>query len=89
MNNLNEVKEQPELGERVSPNSPVLKAEIVHAIQEEMALSLSGIIFHRTVLGSNGPPENACLQICANLMVDYLGWDSTRIQQEIDMAVAM
>ena len=83
---LDDIEAQPELGQQICADPLVLKAEIAHAIREEMALNLSDVVFHRTVLGSNGVPQETCLQACAYFMADELGWDETRIQQQINTA---
>jgi len=61
----------------------VLKAEMIHAVREEMAQTLSDVIFRRTELGSAGVPEPHILKYCAETMATELGWSFTRIEQEI------
>jgi len=61
----------------------VLKAEVIHAVREEMAQTLSDVIFRRTELGSAGVPEPHILKYCAETMATELGWSFTRIEQEI------
>ncbi len=61
----------------------MLKAEVIHALREEMAQKLTDVVFRRTELGSIGNPGNEALQICATTMATELGWNYTRIQQEL------
>ncbi|MCI0439985.1 MAG: FAD-dependent oxidoreductase, partial [Chloroflexi bacterium] len=64
--------------------STVLRAEVVHAVREEMAQRLGDVVFRRTELGTAGHPGDAALQDCANLMAAELGWTQARIEQELD-----
>ena len=63
------------------------KAEIVHAIQHEMALTLADVIQRRTELGATGLPSMETLQTCAELMGDELGWNFDRQAQEVDAVI--
>jgi glycerol-3-phosphate dehydrogenase len=84
---IQHLKDQPELAERIDPNSPVIKAEIVHALRHEMALTLADIIQRRTELGSAGLPSITALQKCAEIMGNELGWSLERQMQEIDSVI--
>ena len=64
-------------------NSKVLKAEIVHAVREEMALKLADVVFRRTDLATGVHPGEEALKVCATLMARELGWDSGRIEREL------
>jgi glycerol-3-phosphate dehydrogenase len=76
--------EDPEWAQPVTSESPVIKAEVLHAIREEMAQTLSDVIFRRTELGTAGHPGDACLSTCAALMAQELGWDARRTQKELE-----
>jgi glycerol-3-phosphate dehydrogenase len=62
----------------------LMKAEILHGIQEEMAQKLADVIFRRTPLGMAGDPGYAYLRTCATIMAEELGWGETRTRREID-----
>ena len=64
--------------------SPLIKAEVIHGIREEMAQKLSDVIFRRTELGTASYPGNTCLKACAEIMAAELGWDDTRTQKELE-----
>jgi len=68
-------EEDPVWGEPVTSGSPVIKAEVVHGVREEMAEKLRDVIFRRTELGTAGYPGDACFKICAEIMGTELGWD--------------
>ena len=74
----------PTWRERVAPGSPVLKAQIVYAVREEMAQRLGDVVLRRTELGTLRHPGMEALKACADLMAEALGWDSGRIARELD-----
>jgi glycerol-3-phosphate dehydrogenase len=78
------VREQPTLGERVDEGSPVIKAEIVHAMRKEMAQTLTDLVQRRTELGAAGLPALSALQTCADLIGEELNWDSHRKARAIE-----
>ena len=82
---LKYIDERPDLGHRVA-DTMVLKAEIVHAIREEMAEKLGDVIFRRTDLGTGRHPGEDALLECARLMASELGWDEAREKKEADEA---
>jgi glycerol-3-phosphate dehydrogenase len=81
------VIKQPELARRIDPPLPVTVAEVQHAIQHEMALTLADVIGRRTELGATGLPSIATLQKCADLIGREFQWSSERQQQEIDAVI--
>lgn len=72
----------PSLMEPV-PGSTVLKAEVIHAVREEMALTLADLVLRRTDLGTAQYPGREALRVCADLMGGELGWTASRIEQEL------
>ena len=75
--------ENPALAGTVG-ESTVLKAEVVHAVRDEMAQTLSDVVFRRTELGTAGHPGDTALQDCARLMAVEMGWGQARIQQQLE-----
>lgn len=80
---LKYVNENDSLGQRINDDSPVIRAEILFGIKEEMAQKLSDVILRRTELGSAGYPGDDSLKTCAEIMAKELGWDEKRVQKEI------
>jgi len=72
---------------RIHSDFSVIEAEVVHAVREEMALTLSDVIQRRTELGATGLPGMSTLQRCAELMGSELNWTLERQQQEITRVV--
>jgi glycerol-3-phosphate dehydrogenase len=79
---LKYVDERPELDRRVG-GTTVLKAEIVHAVREEMAEKLADVVFRRTDLGTGCHPGEEAIVECARLMASESGWDEDRAAKEI------
>lgn len=77
-------EKKPDARKRASKDSEVLLAEIYHAVNSEMAVTLSDAVLRRTDLGSSGPPDDGALRACGRVMARELGWDRKRLEQEID-----
>ncbi|PPA79928.1 MAG: glycerol-3-phosphate dehydrogenase [ANME-2 cluster archaeon HR1] len=71
-------------GQRITDTSNVIKAEIIHAIRDEMAQKLEDVVLRRTELGSAEYPGDEGLEICACIMAQEMGWGRSRIQEEIN-----
>ena len=70
------------LGERIG-NTQTIKAEIIHAIKDEMAQKLSDVILRRTDIGTGANPGECAIKECADLMANELSWDNERKEKEI------
>ena len=81
------VQMQTDSARRIDPPLPVTVAEVQHAVQYEMALTLADVMGRRTELGSTGLPSMAALQKCASLMSHEFQWSPERQQQEIDSVI--
>lgn len=77
------LKDDPSLGERLSPHAPTVAAEVIEAIDHEMALTLEDVVIRRTGLGAAGHPGTEVVERCARLMQRRLGWSEERVQDEI------
>jgi glycerol-3-phosphate dehydrogenase len=80
---LRYINEDLEWAETVG-SSTVIKAQVVHAVREEMAQKLGDVVFRRTDLGTGEYPGAAALRTCATLMGLELGWDESRIRHELN-----
>ena len=70
--------ERPELRERLDPAHAVIGAEVVHAVEREMAMSLGDVLIRRTHLAFESPDQaRAIAPAAANLMGSMLGWSAT------------
>lgn len=70
-------------GVRTRDDLRLLKAEVLHGIDQEMAQTLSDVVFRRTEIGSAGHPGESMLERSAQIMGLALGWSSERRQQEL------
>lgn len=68
---------------RFIPGSTVLKAEIAHAVLDEMALTLKDVVFRRTDLGTGKPLNDDALGVCSKIMGSLLNWDDNRRMHEM------
>jgi len=82
---LTYIDEKSELAKPVYEKSPVLQAEVIHAVREEMACTLKDIVRVRTELGSAEYPGEAALRTCASLAARELNWDKQKIEDEIEV----
>lgn len=73
---------EPELA-RPLGDSTTLKAEVIHAIRQEMALTLADIVFRRTDLATGGNPGDQVLRECAGLAARELGWSDEQMEAQL------
>ena len=71
------------LAQPIGANCPVLGAEIVFAVREEMAVHLTDALLRRTDAGSAGHPGADAVENAARVMGDILGWSDERRREEI------
>ncbi len=74
---------RPELKARIAPDSPVIGAQLVHAIRSEMALTLADAMIRRTPLGALGHPGDAAVERAASIVAGEMKWSDERRRAEI------
>ncbi len=67
----------------IAEGAAATRAEVLHAVREEMAHRLSDVVLRRTDLGSAGHPGDAALAAAAGVMAKDLGWTPERTEAEI------
>jgi glycerol-3-phosphate dehydrogenase len=67
----------------VFEGTATFKSEVMHAMREEMALTLSDLVFRRTDLGTGGYPGEDVLREGALMMAGEFGWDRARVDDEV------
>lgn len=77
-------EQRPELAAPLDERSPVIGAEVVRAVRDEMALHLDDVLLRRTELSLASPLEDAAIERTARLMAHELKWDAQRIAEEIE-----
>jgi glycerol-3-phosphate dehydrogenase len=75
--------EAPAFAQPLGASCPVLGAEIVFAVREEMAVHLTDALLRRTDAGSAGHPGADALENAARVMGDILGWSEEQRREEI------
>jgi len=76
------------LSEELVLGRQVLAAEAVYSAKYEMACHLDDFVLRRTGLGTLGNPGENVLRQCASLMGQELGWDQSRIDDEVSRTLA-
>jgi glycerol-3-phosphate dehydrogenase len=78
------VQTDPELGKRLAPDRPFIRAEVRHAVQEEMCITLADFLARRTPLRFL---ERQGLDVAwevAAQMAGYLGWDDAELNEQME-----
>lgn len=83
---LTHVEEDASLGQTIG-DTKTLRAQVVHAVREEMAMKLEDVLFRRTDLCSGGSPGKEALKICADVMAKETGVTEAQIQAEVEKAM--
>lgn len=82
---LDLIEQDVTLGQRVHPDAPYLRAEVVTAVVDEGALTLDDVMVRRTRLAHEVPDGGmAVAEAVAGLMAPWTGWS----ESEVDDAVA-
>jgi glycerol-3-phosphate dehydrogenase len=76
------VGDQPTGSPLTKFSEPVLKAQVLYAIREEMAISLCDVIFRRTGIGTVGMLDDPTLQFIAATMASELDWSLEKLNSE-------
>ncbi len=76
------------MGQPLWPSSPILRAQVVYAVREEMAQRVADVLLRRVGLppGERLPAE--AVTACAKVMAEALGWSESRLAAEVG-AVAL
>ena len=75
-------RQDRDLSEVVTHDGEIL-AEVVHAVRDEMALTLPDIVLRRTGIGTLGNPGGEVLEKVAHHAGHELGWNQDRVAREL------
>ena len=75
-------QEDKTLSETLNEDGEIL-AQVVYAVRDEMARTLSDIVMRRTGIGTLGNPGENVLRKVAQVAAKELQWDANRIEKEI------
>lgn len=70
--------------DRLCPRNPDIVAQVHHAVQEEMAVSLQDVMLRRTGLGTSVCLGLDCAEPVARRMGTLLGWTPRRVTAELE-----
>ena len=65
------------------PETTTLRAEIRHAIKDEMAVKLDDVVMRRTELAAGSHPGRRALEAAAMDMAQQLRWSDSRMREEL------
>jgi glycerol-3-phosphate dehydrogenase len=75
--------ERPDLADPLGPGCEAIGAEIVHAVREEMAVTLEDALLRRSDAGSAGHPGPDAVSCAAALMAGECGWTPDKARAQI------
>jgi glycerol-3-phosphate dehydrogenase len=81
---LDRVERDRSLAARVCPDQPTIAAQLVHAVEDEWALSLGDVLLRRTPLGLASCQALDCLDQVADHIAPLLDWSSSERERQID-----
>lgn len=70
--------------ERLCPSNPEIVAQLHHAVQEELAVSLQDVLLRRTGIGQSRCQGLDCAEPIAARMAELAGWTSRRLDAELE-----
>ena len=76
------IKRDRELGQTMGEGD-LLKAQVIYAVREEMAQTLTDVVLRRTDLGTGEYPGMQAIDICIGVMANELQWSQRRTDDEI------
>lgn len=79
-------KENSEWLNVIVGSDEAIGAEVIHAIRNEMAITLSDVLLRRTDIGTLGHPGDETLKAVADLMAAECNWSKDRQDQELEAA---
>jgi glycerol-3-phosphate dehydrogenase len=76
-------RDMPALVEPIDSTHPAIRAEVLYAVREEMALTLTDVVARRIQIGVGGYPGDRAARCCAEIMRDECNWSDARMHDEL------
>jgi glycerol-3-phosphate dehydrogenase len=73
----------PDLREAFDPESGAIGAEVVHAVRDELAATLTDVLMRRTMVGLGARMAVGADRAAADVARRHLGWDEGRADREV------
>src|SRR5438477_233213 len=70
--------------DRLCPRNPEIVAQLHHAVQEELAVSLQDVLLRRTGIGTSACQGLDCAEAIGERMAQLCGWTPRRLSAELD-----
>jgi glycerol-3-phosphate dehydrogenase len=87
---LDLIDEEKSLGERLLPDLPYVRAEVVYACRAEMAMTLEDVLARRTrIILEDGARGVGVAPEVAALMARELGWSSDQANSQVQLYRAL
>jgi glycerol-3-phosphate dehydrogenase len=84
------VRENPEMAERVTPDLPYLKAEILHAVSHEGALSVEDVLLRRTRISFEAGDSGASIaDVVAEIIAPVLEWNAVEQKKSVSAFIEL
>src|SRR5262249_15810823 len=81
---LDLARKLPDGAERLCPQNHDIVAQLHHAVNEELAVSLQDVLLRRTGIGQSHCQGLDCAEAIGTRMADLLGWSRRRLDAELD-----
>lgn len=80
------IQSNPKLGEKIVPDLPYLKAEVIYSVKYEMAMALEDIMVRRLHIFHEAQDQGlSAVQEITSLVGSYLGWDNIEIERQLKL----
>ena len=76
-------EQNPTLGEVIDPTTGLLAAELVFAVQVDLAQTLTDVLARRVLVAFEPGHGLSFLDRAVAVLADHLGWDDDRVEEEI------
>jgi glycerol-3-phosphate dehydrogenase len=80
---LDSIAADPSLAAPLGRSCATTRAEVLHAVRHEMALTLADALLRRTEAGALAHPGTDAAREAAAIMAVELGWDEPRVEREL------
>jgi glycerol-3-phosphate dehydrogenase len=75
---------EPGAAERLCPSNPDVVAQLHHAVNDELTVSLQDFLLRRTGIGTSRCQGRDCAEGIAHRMAPLLGWSARRLDAELE-----
>jgi glycerol-3-phosphate dehydrogenase len=76
------VDNRPALGVAICPHSHAIGAEVLFAVESEMATTLGDVLLRRTMIGLSSDQGRAALPAAIDIARQFLRWSDARLEEE-------